>query len=324
MSTRSYTQSHWARSREKGTYLGIRLVLFLYKWLGPVLLMPILYPIVFYFFVFGTDARESSRLYLNRALNHNADPDSRVWVGNRHSFLHFMAFAQSMLYKFAGWTGRITRADIHFPTRDQLIKAVQSGRGGIIAGAHLGTIEVGRALSRDLEGFKLNVLVHTHHAENFNRVMKTINPEFQAELIQVTSLGADTAILLKQKVEKGEFVAILGDRTPVASQGREIWVPFFGKPAPFPQGPYILAAVLNCPLYMLNCLKRPGGFDVYFDQLADQVVLPRKSRQQAIAQYAKLYVEKLEHYTTLYPYQWFNFFDFWRELPSASITDSER
>lgn len=65
---------------------------------------------------------------------------------------------------------------------------------------------------------------------------------------------------------------------------------------------------------MLSCLHSGKGFNVYFDMLADKVTLPRKTRQAAIARYAQSYVDKLAEYACEYPYQWFNFFDFWHEF----------
>ncbi|MDX1693954.1 MAG: glycosyl transferase [Ketobacteraceae bacterium] len=312
MSESETNATHWSQLEEKGSYLGMRVLFGIYSLLGSAIVIPILYPVVFYFFLFGKLARKSSMIYLDRVFNFNREEKTRVtrW----HSFRHFMAFAQSILDKIGGWAGKVTYDQVRFDTRPRLLNAVRSGKGGVIVGAHLGSLEVGRALSKEMQGLKLNVLVHTSHAEQFNRVLRKINPESQAELLQVTTMGPDTAIMLREKIDRGEFIAILGDRTPVASQGRDVWLPFLGKPAPFPQGPYILAGVLGCPLYMLTCLRAGKRFDVFFDTLADRVTLPRKHRQQAINTCAQLYVERLEHYVTQYPYQWFNFFDFWHEF----------
>ena len=268
-------------------------------------------PLVFYFFLFGKLARKSSRAYLQRVMNVRQEA---VRVSNWHSFRHFMVFAQSILDKIGSWAGKIQLTQVNFPTRGNMLAAVKSGKGGILIGAHIGSLEVGRALSKEMDDFRMTVLVHTSHAENFNRVLQRINPDSQAELMQVTTIGPDTAMILKEKIEQGEFVAILGDRTPVASQGREVWLPFLGRDAPFPQGPYILAGVLECPLYMLTCVRGERGFDVYFDRIAERVILPRKTRQRAITEYAQLYADKLADYVKRYPYQWFNFFDFWHEF----------
>ncbi|MCG8667972.1 MAG: hypothetical protein MI867_01040 [Pseudomonadales bacterium] len=302
--------THWYEQKERGTLLGIKFLFFVYSKLGSVILVPFLYPVVFYFFVFGRQSRQAIYSFLQRALvKQSGEPVNSIDI-----FKLFMAFSRSILDKLASWSGKISREKVSFPDRYQLKQAIESGQGGIILGSHLGSIEVSRAFSRDMPDFKLNVLVHTQHAGNFNQMMREINPEFQTEMIQVTSIGPDTAMILKQKIERGEFVAILGDRSPVESQGREVWVDFLGKEAPFPQGPYILAAILSCPLYMLTCVRDGRIFKVFFDVLSMSVELPRKTRQEAIGHYASLYADKLANYAREFPYQWFNFFDFWREL----------
>lgn len=64
-------------------------------------------------------------------------------------------------------------------------------------------------------------------------------------MIPVSHIGPETAIMLRQKLDAGEWVAIVGDRTAVNRQRggsrRVIWSEFLGKPAPFPQGPFVLA-----------------------------------------------------------------------------------
>ena len=182
-------------------------------------------------------------------------------------------------------------------------------------------------------GVKVNALVFTHHAARFNQVMQEINPHALINLIQVTSIGPDTAILLRQKLDEGEWVAIVGDRTSVSpyqrdNQPRVIWSTFLGHPAPFPVGPFALAAALRCPVFLMFGLKLggqerlavPSGvidpasaarLHVYFEPFADPLILQRANRQSALQQAVDSYAARLEHYSLLAPLDWFNFYDFW-------------
>jgi predicted LPLAT superfamily acyltransferase len=80
----------------------------------------------------------------------------------------------------------------------------------------------------------------------------------------------------------------------------------------FPQGPFILAALLKCPVYTLFCLKQNARHVIYFEHFSDELNFPRKNRNQALQQTIQRYTQRLEHYCLLEPWQWFNFFDFWR------------
>jgi predicted LPLAT superfamily acyltransferase len=122
--------------------------------------------------------------------------------------------------------------------------------------------------------------------------------------------------MLREKLEAGEHVAISGDRISVKHKERSIRVPFLGRPAPFAEGPFILASLLECPVYLLFCLKIDGKYRVSVEPFADPLVLPRKERRVALERVIARYSERLEAHCLLAPTQWFNFFDFWGRADS--------
>jgi predicted LPLAT superfamily acyltransferase len=77
-----------------------------------------------------------------------------------------------------------------------------------------------------------------------------------------------------------------------------------------------MAGLIGCPLFFMVALRAgPGRYRVFAEVLAERVELPRDERHKRIRELAAAYAGRLEHYCTLAPYQWFNFFDFWREEP---------
>jgi predicted LPLAT superfamily acyltransferase len=91
--------------------------------------------------------------------------------------------------------------------------------------------------------------------------MEEMAPQAGINLMPVTDIGPETAMLLKEKLERNEWVAIVGDRIAVTPQRggewRVCWSEFMGQPAPFPQGPFILASILRCPVQLiLRCASR--------------------------------------------------------------------
>ena len=157
------------------------------------------------------------------------------------------------------------------------------------------------------------VLVHTAHSGNFNRLMRSANAATTVSLIQTTEIGPDTAIRLQECIAHGDFVVIAGDRTPVMQSHRVSWAPFLGRPAPFPQGPFILAALLGCPVQLLFCLKERRRYRMVFEGFSEHVSAPRRERGKALDGYVARYAARLEHHAARHPYQWFNFFDFWNQ-----------
>lgn len=304
----------WHAIEERGVYIGMRTMFFAYSLFGRVGFSVILYPVMAYFFLASPTARRASLGFLSRVQRHEdtGSPPTNP-PGWRQSFRHFLSFGETILDKLAAWRGDISLQDVDYVNREAFEAVQASGRGCVLIGSHLGNMEVCRALGSEYRDLKINALVHTTHSENFNRLMRRINPRATLSLIQVTEVGMETAMMLREKIDHGEVVVIVGDRTPVGLSSRITWLPFLGDPAPFPQGPFILAALLKCPILMLFCLKRQNRFCIIFETLTKEIELPRRKRNEALARIMALYVERLQHYCVGAPYQWYNFFDFWAQ-----------
>ena len=88
---------------------------------------------------------------------------------------------------------------------------------------------------------------------------------------------------------------------------------FLGGRATFPTGPVLLASVLNAPVVLFFGLYRGGRrYDVHFEMLGEGIKIKRSNREAEAAVWTQRYVKRLEHYTQSAPYNWFNFYDFWK------------
>lgn len=305
-------RTHWSRTPERGSLLGMQIMLASYRLLGRRGFSLLLYPVIGYFWLTGRAQRQASQAYLAR-LESFADASGVALPPEpRSSFRHFLRFGEAALDKLAGWRGDITEQEVELVGTEHYQAAINSGQGVLLLGSHLGDLELCRALGSRKQGLRINALVFTRHAARFNALLKQINPDSHLNLIQVQELGADTAILLKEKLERGEWVVIVGDRTSVTREKRVIWADFLGAPAPFPLGPFVLSSVLGCPVYLMFGLKEQGRFRVHFEPFADGQPLPRQGRQQILASRVQAYADRLQHHCLQAPLDWFNFFDFWQ------------
>ncbi|PMG97585.1 glycosyltransferase family 2 protein [Vibrio lentus] len=307
-------QPHWSRTQERGTVLGIKLLLAVYTLLGRGVFNLILRGVMRYYHLTGKRARNASEQYLFQ-LKAYAEQQNIELPAELTSYNHLLSFGHTMLDKLAAWKGDFSVDNLTIHGQDQFESMVENQQGVLILGSHLGNIELCRALGRRHSNIKINALVFTEHAERFNSVMKAVNPQSDLNLIQVTSMGPDTAILLQQKLEQGEWIVIVGDRTSTSKESRSVWAEFLGKEAPFPQGPFMLASVLKAPVFLLFGLrddsKSKPHFNVYFEHFSDKIELPRKTREHSLQQVVQKYANRLEHYTLKAPLQWYNFFNFW-------------
>jgi len=308
-------QRHWSTIGEETFAAGMWLLYALFRVGGRLPFRLVLYPVVLWYWAAHRAAREASLQYLQR-LQRCTGALGRE-PGWRDTLRHFFSFAETILDKMLAVGGRYRLDTIRFTGREIIEQMVQAGQGGLLVTAHIGCLEMCQASADTTPGMKLTVLVHTVHAERFNRMLERLSPGRGISLMQVTEISPATAVLLAERVARGEFVAIAGDRVPVvAGRASAVQVPFLGHDAPFPTGAYMLAALLKCPLLALGCIRQGGVHEVVFHKLADRVVLPRADRLGACAAHAGEFARGLERLLARAPYEWFNFFSFW-DQPGA-------
>ncbi len=300
--------THWGNVAEAGFAFGTWFLYFVDKYLGRWFFRVALAPVLFFYVLRHKLARTSSKEYLSR-------------LGIKPSFTttyrHIGAFAESLMDKAIAVSGRYPFQKLKFTGREVMLDSIDAKKGGVLVTAHMGCLEVCRLAAERKNGPKLNVLVHTRHAEQFNSVLQKLSPDSQVKLLQVSDLSPATATLLAEKVERGEFVVITADRVPLSdSSGRTVPAPFLGSTAWFPIGPWVLASALKCQVILFSVLREGASYHVRFEKLAERIELPRGRREQAAAEYVTQYAQKLELLCRESPYDWFNFFPFW-EPPRA-------
>lgn len=300
---------HWSAVKERGSFAGILLLSKVYKLLGRRLCLILGAPLALYFYITGTVQRKASHDFLGRVL--------KKQIGFEEGFRHFMSFFSMVLDKFGAWSGDINLSQLDPTGVQQFKKMMSQEKGGVILVSHLGNMELCRAVSTPDHKSRLHVLLHTKNAQHFNRLLKALNPLSNVNIIEVTEIGADTMLFLKERIEQGDWIVIAADRRPIqtakSTETRVTIVPFLGEPAPFAQGPYILASLLECPVYVSFALKDKTYYQLYIEKFSDQIILDRRHKEASLQHYAQQFSEILEEKAKKHPYQWFNFFDFWAQ-----------
>jgi predicted LPLAT superfamily acyltransferase len=313
-------RQHWAQQDEVKGLWGMRLMLRVWQLFGRRAFTVLLWPVIGVYWLTARPARQASQQWTARVKQVLTQRNMPV-PPRLNSFFHFMRFGNAMLDKVASWRGELTfHRDVVFAPGAYDVLDADASQGKLLLASHLGDVEACRALAQ-LEGSKvINALVFSDNAQRFKQIMTEMAPQAGVNLMPVTDIGPDTAIAIKEKLERGEWVAIVGDRIAVTPQRggdwRVIWSSFMGQPAPFPQGPFILASILRCPVVLIYALRQQGALTIHCEPFADPLLLPRGERQQALQQAVDRYAQRLEHYALMSPLDWFNFFDFWH-LPDA-------
>jgi predicted LPLAT superfamily acyltransferase len=312
---------HWAEINEVSFVAGMRLLFWVCRTFGRWPFRLILYPVLLWYVLSKPRPRRASQDYLRRVRAHGGIAVPGV-------MRHFAAFAETILDKMLLWGGLFPTESVQLFGQDTVSASLDRQRGALLICSHFGNLDLCRIMSQRRKSLKLTVLVHTRHAQAFNRMLARLNPDSQLNLMQVTEMSPATAIMLAEKIAQGEFVVIAGDRIPVGAPRaaalappRVARVPFMGAPAAFPVGPYILASILQCPVYLLFSMRRGKHSEVHFELFRETLHVPRRGRDAALTALAADYAARLEHYCLRAPLQWANFYDFWH-LPELDTPDA--
>ena len=307
------SENHWSGIGEAGSLLGMKALLLAYRLFGRWGFRLILLPVISYFYLVRKEARQASGEYLTRLAA--TFPDSAA--KGLSSRQHFWMFGEVLLDKLLVWMGHIQLDDVLFETPDVFSELDESQQGGVILVSHLGNTEICSAIAYQHPGIRVTMLVYTQHAEKFNTLMKQTNSNACINLMQVTDITPATAMILSERIAAGEYVVIAADRTPVGGGKRTSAVEFLGATASMPQGAFILAGLLRCPVYLMFCLKQQQRYHIYLEKFAPQLSFDRRHRREQLHGAVQRYAKRLEYYCQLAPLQWFNFFPFWQSEDSA-------
>lgn len=304
----------WSEIAERGSLLGLRLTVACYRLCGRRLSLVLVHAIVLYYFLALPAARAASRAYLRRIA---ARPEGAAALGRRPdlraSFLHFRAFSLSIFDRIVLWFGREGALAFEPVGTDRCRALLAPDRGGIVVGSHLGSFDALRALARQ-DGLVVNALMYTRNAPRINTILRQLSPEARVRVVEAGPNPFDTVLRIRECIERGELVAILGDRIEPGDRGRTCSVTLLGDPVEIPESPYLLAALLGCPLFFMVALRSgPGRYQVFAEVLAEPVRMPKHEREKQTRELAAAYASRLEHYCLMAPYQWFNYFDFWKD-----------
>ena len=297
----------WMRRAERGNMFWLRIMRVLSLGLGRRLSRPILHGIAVYFVLAAGPARRASRDYLRRSLGREP--------GLRDLYRHVLYFASTIHDRVYLLNDREDLFDITLRDRAALDELHQAGEGGaLLLGAHFGSFEVLRSLARRRGDAvqKLAVAMYPENARRINAALGAINPAVVADIVPLGRV--DSVLELHRRLGDGDLVALLADRAVGADA--HVALPLLGEPAAFPCGPFRLAALLRRPVYFIAGIHHGGKrYELVFERLdAD---LPPGSREVRAAELQRRYAALLDRECRAAPYNWFNFFDFWKSDAQA-------
>lgn len=302
----SAQQAEWAQRPERSNRTMLQVISWISLHLGRAPARFVLAGISLYFLAFSPVAKAASRTYLRRALSR----EPRL----ADLFRHFHSFAATIHDRIFLLNGRFDLFEIEVHGKAVIDEVLAAGRGVFLMGAHMGSFEVVRAIGRNQPGLKVAMVMYQDNARKLNAALAEINPAAEQDIIPLGQI--DSMLRVQSSLDDGVALGILSDRT--LSGDPTLRLPFLGADAEFPLGPMRLAAMLKRPVLFMSGLYLGGNrYAVHFERLADFSTLERAGRDAAIRTAVEAYAASLERHCRAAPYNWFNFFDFWRAKDAA-------
>ncbi len=243
-----------------------------------------------FYILFRRKGRHASYRFYRRRMGYGP---FKSW---RYMWRNHFRMGQAVIDRFAAFAGKSFR--LVRENQAPFDALLDRPEGFVMLSAHTGLYELaGYHLQTGAK--RLYALVYPHETED---VMQGRRQQFARTGIQMVPVQQDLAHLytLSGALAEGHIVSLPADR--VFGSPKTLTCNFFGAPAPFPKGPFVLATSRQAQAVAVFVMKE--GIRTY--RLIYKM-LPL-SEPAALAQ---AYADALEETVRRYPDQWFNFYDFW-------------
>lgn len=292
----------WTEQKERSNTFTLKLILWIALHLRRGFTRLLLHPITFYYLILSPAIRRSSKDFLTTVLGRP--------TGLKGVYKQIWCFASTILDRVFLLTNRNELFDVQIDNPEVVTELLDQNQGAILLGSHLGSFEILRTLGLARDSLKLKVLMHYDHNQMITSILDGLNPDIANTVIDLNR--TDSLIQAAEFARQGYLIGMLGDRSK--GDDRNIKVDFMGRPASIPTGPALLATIYNVPVVLFFGIYLGGNrFRIIFEKLCDAPSISRAERDSFIDEQTRKYVSRLEHYAKQYPYNWFNFYDFWKK-----------
>lgn len=221
---------------------------------------------------------------------------ARVFSDFAMCFSDLVSTNRQPVTRLAGYVGRVDGTE-----------HLERLSGGVVSvTAHVGNWELAGRLLAARAARRTHVVVAPEEVPALERWVRRDGDGVRFVPRAHPAVGAELLAALR----RGDAVALQGDRA-LGTRG-DVAIPFFGRSAPFPLGPFLLARAAGVPVVPAFCLLDAGRR--YAVHVGDPITVGRGEEEGA----ARTWVALLERIVREHPTQWFNFFDVWRPFAAPA------
>ncbi|MBO4447770.1 MAG: acyltransferase [Bacteroidales bacterium] len=295
----AYHHKDW-RGKTGGTALMQRSLVLLLRFIPLPVMYFVMGLVIPFYMIFDRRAFVSSFAFYKKRIGRG--PVKSFFSVYRNEF----ALGQVVLDRFAMYAGKNFR--IVSDDMDTFAELTAMPEGFLQLFAHVGNPEMaGYALKSPKT---IYTLVYAGETE---QMMKGRSSIFSKRNVVMVPVREDMSHIftMNEALANGNIACMPADR--LFGSQKSLRVRFFGQDVSLPAGPFTLAAARNARAYALFVMKDSmRTYHVYHKWLPD-ISKSDLSRNGKLELMATSFAGLLEEMVRKYPYQWFNFYDFWNE-----------
>ena len=264
----------------------------------------LLVPVVLSYVLCSSKVHRTVRPYLKRRF-----PGESGFRYFRHTYSNVFSFGKVLVER--GWLGTKKSASLEGETQgyEQIVKEINKGKGLVLLTAHMGNWQSALAHLGNLP-VPVNALMQydkdavSKHYFDLNRTERPF------QIIDAEG-GFGGMVDSLSALNRGEIVTIMGDRYV---KGSSTSVAFLETKTRIPDSAYMLAASAGAPVAIVFAAQTDTGrYQLKVWDIFNPEYKSRDERGQMLVECAGKFSNAMEKYLKLHPYQWYNFFNFWKQ-----------
>lgn len=222
----------------------------------------------------------------------------------------YAEFAHCMTETMEYYGPRPQPVTLDIPAHDVLREALSRGHGAVVVTGHFGNWDIAAKSLRHY-GRPVNIVMAREANRTTNEYVRRAREQAGVHVIYSDS-SVFSSLNMIRALRRNEVIAIQLDRMVGPSGAR--WVPFFGAPAPFPIGPFVLARLAGAPVIPVFIPRL--GTRHYAVRMGMPFTVARDVRDShALDRVMVAVVSEFEAIIREFPTQWFQFAEFWTSPP---------
>jgi len=291
--------SQWD-GKSKGKVSGYKIFLFFIQHVGIHSAYILLYFVSFYYLLFSVKGTKAMHYYFYK----------RLGFGKLNSYIkvyyNYYSFGKTIIDKFAIASGMRDRFTYNFDGEHNLETILKEKKGGILISAHVGNFEIAEHFFSRVDEYSTHINLVTTDGERqaIKDYLESVSLKTNMKFIVVKD-DMSHIFEINNALRNNELICFTGDRYFEGSKTLE--EELLGKKTKFPAGAFLIGSRLNVPVIFLYIMKETNK---HYHFYAKQAVFKNRDAQDLLKQYTK----SIENILEKYPYQWFNYFDFWNDI----------